>query len=214
MRRLLLVTALLVSRNAFANQCPALQRYVVTPSIPLGCPLVVYQDHEYHLDDPLDIYVSHNGVDTKITPAGITTTSETLSIYYDTIDDFCIEHHDTEMRAWDRIEIDLGTTVQPGDTVQVTGSYPDATISIAGEPCAVAVPPDNLYCQDPVQDYWQCEHRGDDFAVPDAGIGRGGGGGGGGYFGGGCNTGGGSLSLAGVALLVGVRRRRRASDRR
>ena len=205
MRRLLLLAALLVSRNASANQCPALQQFVATPQLPAGCPLVVYQDHEYHQGQMIELYLDHAGTSTKLTPAGMTSSLEELSVYYETIDENCIEHYGYQSRIWDRIEIDLGAAPQPGDRVALLGGYPDATITAAG-PCPTTAPPENLYCQDPVQDWWACQH-GDDFPTPDGGIDEGGGGGG--YFGGGCNAGS-SLGFAGIALLAGLRRRRRA----
>ena len=209
MRRLLLLAALLVSRTAAANQCPALNRFVVTPEIPLGCPLVVYQDHEWHSGMVPGLLVDRGGVQSELIPT-VTTENETLSIYFDTIDENCVEFHGYQDRLWDRMTMDLGDSVQVGDVIQIDYSYiyPNPTITAAG-PCPVAGPPEYITCTDPYQDYQACDMPpGDEVTPPD-----GGGGGSSGYFGGGCNAGGKSLSLAGIALLIGLRRRRVTSQR-
>lgn len=200
MRLLLIATALLVSHTASANQCPALQRYVSTVELPAGCPLVVYQDHEWNAGTVPTVTLEHAGQYQQLAPT-VTTEAETLSVYMETIDADCIEHAGYEDRVWDRMTMDLGT-VEVGDIVHVDYAYPNATITAAG-PCPVPAPPDNLYCQSPVQDYWACDDTmmpGDEIDVP------------GDEAGGGCNAGGG-LGLAGVALLFGVRRRRATSRR-
>jgi hypothetical protein len=55
-RRRLVLALLLAARAASANQCPLLSPHVVTPEIPLGCPLVVYQDPQYNVAIP-DVFV-------------------------------------------------------------------------------------------------------------------------------------------------------------
>jgi MYXO-CTERM domain-containing protein len=213
MRLLLVATALLISRAASANQCPALQRYVPTVEVPLGCPLVVYQDHAWHMGVVPTVTLEHAGSYRELTPT-VTTESEVLAIYMETIDADCVELAGYEDRVWDRMTMDLGT-VEVGDIVQVAYAYPNATITAAGA-CPEPAPPDSLYlyCQSPVQDYWACDDTmmpGDEVDVPDDDDD-------GGYFGGGCSSGkthnaGGGLGLAGVALLLAVRRRRVTSRR-
>jgi len=209
MRRFLLLAALLASRSASANQCPALDRYVVTPEVPLGCPIIVYQDHEWSGGLVPELYVERAGKYVYLTPT-VTTESETLSIYRETIDEACVERNYYEPRLWDRIAFDLGTSVSQGEVVKTISGYPDATITTAG-PCPRPAPPSEwqLYCQDPIQDYSACqppdmpEDPADPAAPPHDDTG---------YFGGGCNAGGG-FSLGAIALSLGLRRRRATSRR-
>lgn len=212
MRRFLILAGLLVSRSASANQCPALYEHLVTKEVPLGCPVVVYQDHEWSAGIVPQLYVERAGQIVYLTPT-VTTESETLSIYREQIDDLCVEHNGYEQRVWDRISFDLGTTVQVGEVVKVISAYSDATITAAG-PCPMASPPDEweLYCRDPYQDYQACEQPPEDPVDPmdpvDDTDGDGG------YFGGGCNANGGASSVLLVAAVLGLRRRRRVTSRR
>ena len=201
MRRLVLLAALLAARTASANQCPALSSQIVTPEIPLGCPLVVYQDHEWHAGAVPTFTVEHAGTYRQVTPTATSIESEVLAVYRETIDADCVEHNGYEQRQWDRLTLDIGV-VEVGDTVRAISGFPDATVTAAG-PCPVAgLPPESaLYCRDPYQDYQACEPdwTPEDPADPDDNDG--------GTFGGGCDASGG-LGLAAVALLAGLRRRR------
>ncbi|HEY5944445.1 MAG TPA: hypothetical protein VIV40_03095 [Kofleriaceae bacterium] len=199
MRRIVVLAALLVARTASANQCIALQHFIVTPEVPLGCPVVVYQDHEWHSGQVPVLWVDRAGTRTDLTPASVTNEAETLPIYFDTIDENCVEFHGYLDRVWDRMTVDVGAAVQVGDVVNVDSGFSTATITAAG-PCPTPAPPDYLSCADPYQDFEACDMRdmpGDVVDEPEDT----------GYFGGGCNAGG-ELGLAGIALLVGLRRRR------
>jgi hypothetical protein len=175
--------------------------HVVTPEIPLGCPLVVFKDHEWSPQLPT---VSVRDGDTwrDLPLTVLETETKNLDIYMETIDADCNEFHGSVSRPWDRVTLDLGG-VQVGDVVTVhggTGPYP--TILPAG-PCPTPGLPVSslLYCQSPVQDYWAChpEDWPQDPADDDQG--------------GGCNAGGG-LGIAAAALLAGLRRRRATARRR
>ncbi len=208
MRRLVVLAALLAARSASANQCPAYQRHVVTLEVPVGCPLVVYQDHEWYGGTVPTVSIEHAGTYREVTPTATSTESELISIYRESIDENCIEHNGYEQRPWDRLTLDIGT-VEVGDVVRLFSGFPDATITAAG-PCPTAGLPSEgvLYCQDPVQDYWACEGQDmpqdpADPADPSEDTG---------YFGGGCNAGAG-LGVAALALLGGLRRRRSGQRR-
>src|SRR5215210_1407007 len=103
MRRLLVLASLLIARNASANQCTALQRFVMTPEIPVGCPLVLYQDHEWHNGMIPSVTLQHAGTYSQLTPATAAIDSELLSVYFETIDDNCVESNYHQERQWDRI---------------------------------------------------------------------------------------------------------------
>ncbi len=200
MRPLLAATAaLLAARTASANQCPASMRHVVTPEIPLGCPLVVYQNAGWPTPG---VSAEHDGMQRTLMPA-VTSEDEMLDVYYERIDEYCVESSGYESELWERLMMDLGT-VEVGDIIRVDVTVQDAVIVDAG-PCPEAAPPEGLYCQDPIQDYWACEGDSDvpepdpepEPDPPPHDIDP---------FGGGCNAGGG-LGLAAAALLVGLRRR-------
>jgi hypothetical protein len=153
---------------------------------------------QYNVAIP-DVFVERAGQQTQITPA-VTSETELLAVYIESIDDNCVQWNGEVTRPFDRLTMDLGTAVQVGDLVRVHGA--SAQI-VAAAPCPTAGPPAWLYCQDPIQEYWACEggpNPPDPDPDPDPHPDDG-------YFGGGCNAGGG-LGLAAAALLVGVRRRR------
>jgi hypothetical protein len=196
---------LLAGRTAEANQCPALMHHVVTPEIPVGCPLVVFKDHEWTPGLPTAT-LARGETYTQITPTLIASETKNLDIYMETIDQDCIEFHGYVSRPWDRVTLDVGD-VEVGDVLNLH-SGGSATIIAAGECPTPGLPTEGLlYCQSPVQDYWACEHEqypcgyedeplheGDDTV--------------------GCNAGrGSSLGLAALGVLLGYRRRRATSRR-
>lgn len=180
--------------------------HVVTTEIPLGCPLVVFKDHEWSPQLPI---VSVREADTwrDLPLTVLETETKNLDIYMETIDADCNEFHGSVSRPWDRLTLDLGG-VQVGDVVYVHGGTgPNPTILPAG-PCPTPGLPESslLYCQSPVQDYWACHPENWPQDPADPGHEDGG-------FGGGCDAGGG-LGLGAAALLLGLRRRRVTARRR
>lgn len=193
---LVLVTLVVAARDVEANSCNAYYPRVVTPEVPLGCPLVVYANQA--LAWMPELQRERMGVREHLAPASITNETETLDVWIESIDEDCVEWFGFVEHPYDRVTMELAD-VEVGDLIWVLPAYAQANIVEPG-PCPTGEPPDNLYCQDPIQDYWACGDSDVDDWDPDDGRED--------TDGGGCTAGGGGLGLAVALLVVGVRRRR------
>lgn len=200
MRRILVLAPLLVAAgDAEANQCTTLIPHVVTPELPLGCPLVAYVSEQVIGFNPT-VERDRMGTREPIEPASITSETELVEVWIESIDEACVEWNGYVQQPFDRLSVELAE-VEIGDVIYFSYAYQTATIVEAG-PCPAVAPPQYLFCQDPIQEYWACDEDGpyhpddpDDPATPEDPDG-------------GCAAGGGGLGLAAIALVLGLRRRR------
>ena len=198
-----LPVVLLAGRTAEANQCPALMHHVVTPEIPVGCPLVVFKDHEWSPSLPTGT-LARGDTWTQITPTLIASETKNLDIYMETIDQDCNEFHGYVSRPWDRVTLDVGA-VEVGDVINLHGGGSATIVAAAACPTPGLPSEGLLYCQSPVQDYWACHHE--DYPTTDPVDDEG-------DDSVGCNASrGSSLGLAALGVLLGYRRRRVTSRR-
>lgn len=208
MTRLVLLApaaVLFAAQPASANQCAAMQGQIVTREVPVGCPIVLYKDQVWNPGLPT-AWLERAGTSTEVQATVVSTETENVDVYMETIDADCVEFAGYVSRPWDRMTLEYGA-VQAGDVIRFLAAYPDVTIVTEG-PCPEPTPldPYGLQCQSPVQDYWACHPEWDPNHDPDEEHGN---------LGDdtvGCNAGGG-LGLAAIALLAGLRRRRATARR-
>jgi MYXO-CTERM domain-containing protein len=193
MRRLFALSLLLAARDASANNCSLLYPQLATFEIPLGCPLVAYLNKDAGPFTPT-VEGDRNGQHWDAT-GEITATDALAPVFFQTIDEACVESNYYKDVPFTRYSIEL-VGVQFNDHLDFEGWQ--AVITLPDE-CPAAPPPNYLICTDPIQDYWACEpppgdedpidpHEGHDDSV-------------------GCSTGG-HTGLALLGLLFGVRRRK------
>jgi hypothetical protein len=197
MRSLFLLTLvalfLAVPNQASANSCSAYVPFAtVRPMIPVGCPLVIYTPAEYGAPETT-FDLTRDGMPVGTFEAPSTRSDVNLDVYFETIDDDCVEHNYTEARPYWRYAVDI-SSLAPGTVVR--NYLTQITVTEAGACPAEEFP--YLYCQDGVQDYWACQDH--DMPIdPDDNTS------------GGCHTSGNSCGGAAALLVLFVvgRRRRR-----
>jgi len=187
MRRVALLALLLAAsaREASANQCTSLRPPLPYGELPLGCPLVVYMN-PFVSQTPPHVQVERGGFVDELEATMSVETVE-LDVWYETIDEICVEWSGTKREPYERYTIDMGNA-ELGDRVFLEAG--SVTI-VPAAACPADAPV--LYCRDPIQDYTACEPIDHD---PHAGH----------DHGTGCSTGGG-VEFALVGLLLGLRRR-------
>ncbi|MGE0868506.1 MAG: hypothetical protein AB7P03_08090 [Kofleriaceae bacterium] len=169
MRKSLIVAALLSSaalaRPASANSCNAYYPYTATTSVPLGCPLVVFVHPGATTDQMLNVFARRGEAIIDVTGETTTTPTE-LDVWFDEIDENCVETTGYKRLPYTIHEIMLAG-VEVGDVLQleVWGLSPDPTVLPAG-PCPPVVAPSGLSCADPVQELESCWMQPDDMVDP------------------------------------------------
>jgi hypothetical protein len=159
MRRLLVLSLLLAAgaREAKANSCNYHLVYGTTMDLPLGCPLIAYAHDASWPFTP--ILTGKRNLLSYDATGPHETSSTQLPVWFETIDDQCVEHDYFADEPYERISIEVQNAVV-GDVVYLgsptVNAYIGVTMVEAGPCPANDVPLQYLYCQDGIQDYWSC----------------------------------------------------------